>query len=86
MPYWYGDDVRCILKIVTGTSVWYHPGSKPAPIRWVSARLLARRCRLGRPRREFGFMLRQLPRVTLLGARLNLRARFPSSRLSRDWA
>ena len=38
MPHWYGDDARCILEIVTGTAVWYHPGSEPAPIRWVLVR------------------------------------------------
>jgi hypothetical protein len=37
MPYWYGDE-RCILNIVTGTAVWYHPGLAPAPIRWVLVR------------------------------------------------
>jgi hypothetical protein len=38
MPYWYGDDARCILEIVTGTAVWYHAGSEPAQIRWVLVR------------------------------------------------
>ncbi len=38
MPHWYDDDARCILEIVTGTAVWYHPGSEPAPIRWVLVR------------------------------------------------
>jgi len=37
MPYWYGDE-RCVLEIVTGTAVWHHPGSEPAPIRWVLVR------------------------------------------------
>ncbi len=37
MPYWYGDE-RCILKIVTGTAIWYHSGLPPAPVRWVLVR------------------------------------------------
>ena len=37
MPYWYGDK-RCILKITTGTAIWYHAGLPPAPIRWVLVR------------------------------------------------
>jgi len=37
MPYWYGDQ-RCILEITTGTAVWRHAGSPPAPIRWALAR------------------------------------------------
>lgn len=35
VPCWCGDYARCILEIATGTAVWYHPGSPPAPIRWV---------------------------------------------------
>ena len=38
MPYWYGDDTRCVLEIVTGTALWNHSGLPPAPIRWVLVR------------------------------------------------
>ena len=38
MPYWYGDDTRCVLEIVTGTAIWHHSGLPPAPIRWVLVR------------------------------------------------
>ena len=38
MPYWYGDDRRCVLEIVTGTAVWHHAGLPPAPILWVLVR------------------------------------------------
>src|ERR1700690_1449571 len=45
-------------------------------LRRLAARLLARGRNLVRARREFGFMLRQFARVTFLGARFDLRARF----------
>ncbi len=38
MPYWYGDDRRCVLEIVTATAIWHHCGFPPAPIRWVLVR------------------------------------------------
>jgi hypothetical protein len=38
MPYWYGDDTRCVLEIVTGTAIWFHSGLPPAQIRWVLVR------------------------------------------------
>jgi hypothetical protein len=38
MPYWYGDDTRCVLEIVTGTAIWHHSGLSPASIRWVLVR------------------------------------------------
>jgi hypothetical protein len=38
MPYWYGDDTRCVLEIVTGTAVRHHSGLPQAPIRWVLVR------------------------------------------------
>ena len=53
---------------------------RPRPLGWrlwrLAAGLLARGRRLGRARREFGFMLGKLPRMALLGARLDLGARF----------
>jgi hypothetical protein len=38
MPYWYGDDTRYVLEIVTGTALWGHSGLPPASIRWVLVR------------------------------------------------
>ena len=54
-------------------------------LRRLTAGLLARRRRFGRPRRELGFVLRKLALVTLPGARLDLRARlrhFPQALLA----
>jgi hypothetical protein len=34
---WYGGEERAI-EVATGTSVWYHSGMPPAPIRWVLIR------------------------------------------------
>ena len=44
-------------------------------LRRLAARLLARRRRLGRARRHFGFVLRHLARMAFLGPRLDLRPR-----------
>jgi len=38
MPYWYGDETRCVLEFVTGTALWNHSGLPPAPLRWVLVR------------------------------------------------
>ncbi|MER9489852.1 hypothetical protein NKI50_28460 [Mesorhizobium sp. M0563] len=34
---WYGDE-RCQLDIMSGTGMWYRPGSKIVPLRWVLVR------------------------------------------------
>ncbi|WP_352903114.1 transposase [Mesorhizobium sp. M1340] len=34
---WYGDE-RCELDITSGTGMWYRPGSKIVPLRWVLVR------------------------------------------------
>ena len=34
---WYGDD-RCELDLASGTGLWYRPGSKIVPLRWVLVR------------------------------------------------
>jgi hypothetical protein len=34
---WYGGTERTV-EIATGTALWYHPGIKPLPIRWVLSR------------------------------------------------
>jgi hypothetical protein len=34
---WYDGQDRA-MEIVTGTALWYHPGMKPLPLRWVLAR------------------------------------------------
>ena len=54
-------------------------------LRRLAARLLARLRSSGRPRRELGLVLRKLALITLLGARLDLRARlsdFPQALLA----
>jgi hypothetical protein len=38
MPEWYGGEERRTLQIVTGTSIWYHAGLPPVPIRWLLVR------------------------------------------------
>lgn len=34
---WYGND-RCELDLASGTALWYRPGSKIVPLRWVLVR------------------------------------------------
>lgn len=37
IPFWYGEHDRAV-EVASGTAVWYHPGIRAVPLRWVLIR------------------------------------------------